>query len=59
VIVRFIGDPAENDQAHLSARVIVRPTLPFPALRELLGEFRGAGRDAGAVVGPDRPPGAR
>ena len=43
VIVRFQGDPASNDQAHLSARVIVRPTLPFPALRELLGEFRARG----------------
>ena len=43
VIVRFMGDPASSDQAHLSARVIVRPTLPFPALRELLGEFRARG----------------
>jgi phosphoribulokinase len=43
VIVRFMGDPASNDQAHFSARVIVRPTLPFPALRELLGEFRARG----------------
>ena len=30
---------AEDDE-HLSARLVVRPTLPYPALRELLGSFR-------------------
>ncbi len=40
VVLRFLPrDGAEGDE-HLSARVIVRPTLPFPALRELLGSFR-------------------
>jgi len=43
VILLYVAAPAENDQVHLSARVIVRPTLPFPALRELLGEFRARG----------------
>ena len=43
-------------------RVIVRPTLPYPALRELLVEFRARGDDADAVVratdrrGPDERP---
>ena len=43
VIVRFHGQPGEAEEAHLSARLVVRPTLPFPALRELLGEFRARG----------------
>ncbi len=40
VIVRFHRREGAADDEHLSARVIVRPTLPFPALRELLGSFR-------------------
>ena len=43
VIVRFHQQPDRTDDARLSARVIVRPTLPYPALRELLGEFRSRG----------------
>jgi len=42
VIVRVHRrDDAEPEQ--LSARVIVRPTLPYPALREVLGRFRARG----------------
>jgi phosphoribulokinase len=43
VILRFHQQADADDDAHLAARVIVRPTLPFPALRELLGEFRARG----------------
>jgi phosphoribulokinase len=43
VIVRFHGPSGEEAQAGLSARLVVRPTLPFPALRELLGAFRARG----------------
>jgi phosphoribulokinase len=35
-------DGAEPDE-QLSARVMVRPTLPYPALREVLGRFRARG----------------
>ena len=43
VIVRFHRLAERTDDARLSARLIVRPTLPYPALRELLGEFRARG----------------
>jgi phosphoribulokinase len=43
VIVRFHGSADPASRARLSARLVVRPTLPFPALRELLGEFRARG----------------
>ena len=43
VIVRFFRQEARTGDDRLSARVIVRPTLPFPALRELLGAFRARG----------------
>jgi phosphoribulokinase len=43
VIVRFHGSSEGSAEADLSARLVVRPTLPFPALRELLGEFRARG----------------
>jgi len=43
VIVGFHRQAGRPDDAPLSARVIVRPTLPYPALRELLGEFRARG----------------
>ena len=43
VILRFHRrDDAEPD-GQLSARVMVRPTLPYPALREVLGRFRARG----------------
>jgi phosphoribulokinase len=45
VIVRFHRREGAVDDEHLSARVFVRPTLPFPALRELLGSFASRGVD--------------
>jgi phosphoribulokinase len=42
VIVRFHRTAAEDDD-RLSASLLVRPTLPFPALRELVGSFRARG----------------
>jgi phosphoribulokinase len=39
VIVRFHRTGAQDDD-HLSAHLLVRPTLPFPALRETVGSFR-------------------
>ena len=42
VIVRF-HRPGDEDDEHLSARLTVRPTLPFAALREVLGSFRSRG----------------
>jgi len=47
VIVRFHPKGSEDD-GHLSARLLVRPTLPFPALREVVGWIRlreGSGRE--------------
>lgn len=43
VILRFHQQRDATDDAHLAARVVVRPTLPFPALREVLGAFRARG----------------
>jgi phosphoribulokinase len=42
VIVRFHRQGDVSDE-HLSATLTVRPTLPFPALREVLGSFRERG----------------
>jgi phosphoribulokinase len=43
VVVRFHRRTGAEDDEHLSARLIVRPTLPFPGLRELLGDLRKRG----------------
>jgi phosphoribulokinase len=43
LIVRFHRREGATDDEHLSARLFVRPTLPFPALRELLGTFASRG----------------
>jgi phosphoribulokinase len=40
VVVRFHRRDGAAGDEHLSASLVVRPTLPFPALRELLGSFR-------------------
>ena len=42
VIVRFHRISAEDDD-RLSVRLLVRPTLPFPALREVVGSLRSRG----------------
>ena len=44
IIVRFHPRPGSDD-AHLSARLIVRPTLPYPGLREFVGSLRGRGAE--------------
>ncbi len=43
VVVRFRRRDGSSEDEHLSARLVVRPTLPYPALRELLGSFRVRG----------------
>jgi phosphoribulokinase len=45
IVVSFHRRPhAEHDEP-LSARLIVRPTLPFPGLRELVGSLRRRGQE--------------
>ncbi len=43
IVVRFHRRPGAEDDEHLSARLTVRPTLPYPGLRELIGSLRGRG----------------
>jgi phosphoribulokinase len=43
VILRFHRRDAAEPDEQLSALVMVRPTLPYPALREVLGAFRARG----------------
>ena len=43
IIVRFHRDGSTDDDAHLSCRLTIRPTLPYPGLRELVGSLRGRG----------------
>lgn len=43
VIVRFHRRRGARTDERLSARLIVRPTLPYPSLRRLLGEYRASG----------------
>jgi phosphoribulokinase len=43
VIVRFHRRRGATSDERLSARLVVRPTLPYPALRELLGDYRARG----------------
>jgi len=43
VVVRVHQREGAHDDEHLSARLVVRPTLPFPPLRELLGSFHARG----------------
>lgn len=43
VIVAFHRREGVDGDEELSARLVVRPTLPFPALREVLGSFRARG----------------
>jgi len=39
IVVRFHRRPGAEDDEHLSARLTVRPTLPYPGLRALVGSF--------------------
>lgn len=43
IIVRFQRQAGAEDDANLSARLTVRPTLPYPGLRELVGSLGGRG----------------
>ncbi len=43
VIVRFHRRRGVRTDERLSARLMVRPTLPYPTLRQLLGEYRVKG----------------
>jgi phosphoribulokinase len=43
IVVRFHRARGAAEDAPLAARVTVRPTLPYPALRELIGSLRGGG----------------
>lgn len=42
IIVSFGGRPGTGEERRLSARLIVRPTLPYQGLRELVGSLHGA-----------------
>ena len=43
IVVRFHRRPGATDDEHLSGRLTIRPTLPYPGLRELIGSLRGRG----------------
>jgi phosphoribulokinase len=43
ILVTFHRRPDAEDDEHLSARLTVRPTLPFPGLRDTVGSFSSAG----------------
>ena len=45
IIVRFHRRPGSGGGEHLSARLTVRPTLPYPGLRELVGSLQRRGLD--------------
>jgi phosphoribulokinase len=45
IIVRFHRRRGSPGDRHLSARLMVGPTLPFPGLRDLVGSLRGRGRE--------------
>ncbi len=40
IVVRFHREPDAAEDAPLAARLTIRPTLPFPGLRELVGSLR-------------------
>ena len=43
IVISFHRRPEADDDEHLSARLLVRPTLPYPGLRELVGSIRRRG----------------
>jgi len=43
IIVRFYRRAGADDDSHLSCRLTIRPTLPYPGLRELVGSLSGRG----------------
>ena len=52
IVVAFHRRRGAKDDEHLSARLIVRPTLPYAGLRELVGSLRrgGDGRATGQAI---------
>ena len=44
IVVRFHPQKSEG-RTVLAARLVVRPTLPYPGLRELIGSLRGRGEE--------------
>ena len=44
IVVSFSPRPDAPDDERLSARLTLRPTLPYPGLRELIGSLHGDGR---------------
>jgi phosphoribulokinase len=44
IVVSFHRGPGDGPRDGLSARLTVRPTLPHPGLRELIGSLRGTAR---------------
>ena len=56
IIVDFYRREGATDDAHLSCRLTIRPTLPYPGLRELVGSLQRAGLEP--TGGPSRPIGA-
>jgi phosphoribulokinase len=44
IVVSFGRRPDAPDDEHLSASLTLRPTLPYPGLRELVGSLHGDGR---------------
>jgi phosphoribulokinase len=45
IIVRFHRRSGAGDDEHLSVRLTVRPTLPYPGLRELVGSLARRGQE--------------
>jgi len=45
IVVRFHGEPNAGEASPLSARLAIRPTLPYPGLRELIGSLSGRGEE--------------
>jgi phosphoribulokinase len=43
IIVHFYRREGAADDTHLSCRLTIRPTLPYPGLRELVGSLSGRG----------------
>jgi len=44
IVVSFHRRPDAPDDEHLSASLTLRPTIPYPGLRELIGSLHGDGR---------------
>ena len=45
IVVTFHRRPEAQDDEHLSARLVIRPTLPFPGLRASIGSLHRRGHE--------------